>query len=331
MRQIAEELRSFQHGARGLWLLHLNGAAYTQKPPLYFWLAALAGAPAGRVSEAAARLPSALAGIACVALVIRFGTRLRGPAVGIAAGGLLATATLFAHLARRAQLDVLLCRLELVALAAFWRIDRGGPRRARDVAVLHGALGLAVLTKGPVGLILPALAIVAFLAWERRLGGLRRCLPAWAPLLSVAPGLVWIAGAVALAPPGFAQTRRSSTTSGGASCRGPRTPARPGTTSTSSRWISCPGRCSRRRWSRPGGARSAPGPSRTRARLALPARLARLRVRLLLALRGQARPLPAPRLPRRGPALRRRRGERAAARRAPTALGLRRCSPPAPP
>ncbi|HEY8156998.1 MAG TPA: glycosyltransferase family 39 protein [Myxococcota bacterium] len=203
--QIAEELRSFEHGARGLWLLHLNGEAYTQKPPLYFWLAALAGAPAGRVDELAARLPSALAGIACVALVMQLGARLRGPAVGIAAGGLLGTATLFTHLARRAQLDVLLCGFELIALAAFWRIDRGGPHRTRDAAALHGALGLAVLTKGPVGLILPALAIVAFLAWERRLSDLRRCLPPWAPLLSVAPGLVWIAGAVALAPPGFAQ------------------------------------------------------------------------------------------------------------------------------
>jgi 4-amino-4-deoxy-L-arabinose transferase-like glycosyltransferase len=139
-----------------------------------------------------------------VALLIRFGTRLRGPAVGVAAGGLLATASLFAHLARRAQLDVLLCGFELVALAAFWRIDRGGPRRTRDVAVLHGALGLAVLTKGPVGLILPVLAIAAFLAWERRLAALPRCLPPWSPLLSVAPGLIWIAGAWALAPPGFA-------------------------------------------------------------------------------------------------------------------------------
>ena len=203
--QVAEELRSLQHGASGLWLLHLNGAAYTQKPPLYFWLAALAGAPGGRVSEAAARLPSALAGIACVALVIRFGTRLRGPGVGVGAGGLLATAALFAHIARRAQLDVLLCALELAALAAFWQIDRGGPRRARDVAVLHGALGLAVLTKGPVGLILPTLAILGFLAWERRLASFPRCLPPWAPLLSVAPGLVWITGAVALAPPGFAK------------------------------------------------------------------------------------------------------------------------------
>src|SRR5690606_38528841 len=43
----------------------------------------------------------------------------------------------------------------------------------------------------------------AFLAWERRLRDLRRVLPAWAFALSVAPGLAWIAGAVALAPSGF--------------------------------------------------------------------------------------------------------------------------------
>jgi 4-amino-4-deoxy-L-arabinose transferase-like glycosyltransferase len=259
--QVAEELRSFQHGARGLWLLHLNGVPYTQKPPLYFWLAALAGAPAGRVNEIAARLPSALAGIACIALLIFLGTRMRGAAVGVGAGGLLATTFLFAHLARRAQLDVLLCACELLALSAFWRLasaarsepqasevhqasaarsepqasevhqasaarsepqarqgggagypgavpaklDRSGTHRARDAALLHGGIGLAVLVKGPVGLILPALAILSFLAWERRLADLRRCLPIWGPLLSVGPGLIWIAGAVTLAPPGFSQ------------------------------------------------------------------------------------------------------------------------------
>jgi 4-amino-4-deoxy-L-arabinose transferase-like glycosyltransferase len=70
--------------------------------------------------------------------------------------------------------------------------------------VLHGALGLAVLVKGPVGLIAPALAVLTFLVWERRLAELPRLVPPWAPLLSIAPGLLWIAGAVALAPSGFA-------------------------------------------------------------------------------------------------------------------------------
>ncbi len=65
--QVAEELRSMEHGLPGLAVLHLGGEVYTQKPPLYYWLAAgLGAAGGGRVSELQARLPSALAGIASV-------------------------------------------------------------------------------------------------------------------------------------------------------------------------------------------------------------------------------------------------------------------------
>jgi len=42
---VAETLRSLEFGPRGFLLLHLNGQPYTQKPPLYYWLAAAAGAP----------------------------------------------------------------------------------------------------------------------------------------------------------------------------------------------------------------------------------------------------------------------------------------------
>jgi 4-amino-4-deoxy-L-arabinose transferase-like glycosyltransferase len=199
---VAEELRSFRHGAAGLALLHLNGEAYTQKPPLYFWAAALAGAPGGRVTEAAARLPSALCGLASVWLLVCFGSRLLGPRSGALAGALLLTAFEFAHRARRAQLDVMLTLLELIALTAFWRLQCGSPQRTRDLAAMHGALGLAVLTKGPVGLVVPLLAIAAYLAQERRWKELRGLLPPWALLLSLGPGIAWIAIALAFAPSG---------------------------------------------------------------------------------------------------------------------------------
>src|SRR5690554_3275280 len=51
---IAEELRAGAHGASQLVLLRLHGEPYTQKPPLFYWLAAAAGAPFGRVTEWAA-------------------------------------------------------------------------------------------------------------------------------------------------------------------------------------------------------------------------------------------------------------------------------------
>ncbi len=202
--QVAEEMRSGVHGIEGLVLMHLNGEVYTQKPPLYFWLAAAFGAPFGHVSELAARLPSALAGLLCVLLTLRLGTRLFGSGGGVLGAALLLTVFEFAHLARRVQLDVLLTACELSALAGFWSVDRGlGPRR-RGVVILHAAMALGILTKGPVAFLLPLLGIVAFLAWEGRLRDLRRAFPPWGLLISLGPGIAWIAAANALAPAGFA-------------------------------------------------------------------------------------------------------------------------------
>jgi len=200
---VAETVRSMEFGASGLVLLHLNGEPYTQKPPLYYWLAAAAGAPFGRVTEVAARLPSALAGIALIGLTLGFGSRLLGGATATLGAALLLTTFEFADNARRAQLDVLLALFETLALVAFWQIDRGIGRRWLAQLVLHASLGLAVLTKGPVGILVPVLVMACFLIWERRLGQLRRAFPWWGFLLSFGPGLAWVAVAIALAPAGF--------------------------------------------------------------------------------------------------------------------------------
>ena len=206
--QVAEELRSFEHGPRGLFLLHLGGEPYTQKPPLYYWLAAAFGAPAGRVTEVAARLPSVLAGVACVALTFAFARQLL-PASRAApwlAGMLLLTSFRFAHQARRAQLDVLLTLFETGALYAFWRLEtetREDARR-RWIALLHAALGAAALTKGPVGWLPLAIAAV-YLLWRGRARDLRALFPLWGLALSVGPALVWITAATAMAPEGFFQ------------------------------------------------------------------------------------------------------------------------------
>ena len=204
--QIAEELRSGEHGREGLVVLHLNGEVYTQKPPLYYWLAALAGAPGGRVTELAARLPSALAGILVVWLTMLLGARMLGSGAGVLGAAILLTSWEFAYLGRRVQFDVLLTAFELAALASFWWLDRGIGSARRHQLVMHAALGLAVLTKGPVGFLIPALSIAAFLLWERRPRDLRRAFPLWGLVLSVLPGLLWLAAATALAPSGYAGT-----------------------------------------------------------------------------------------------------------------------------
>ncbi len=208
---IAEELRSFRHGAIGLVLLHLNDTPYTQKPPLYFWLAAAIGAPFERVHETAARLPSAIAGVFCLGLTAWIGSMLFARSMpAILAAGILATSFRFAFTARRAQLDVLLTCFELGAVAIFLLLEtrRGGIENARRfplaIAGLHASLGAATLVKGPVGW-LPLLVFAGYLAWEGRLSAFRAIAPLWACFLSFAPIVVWILAAIALAPPGFAE------------------------------------------------------------------------------------------------------------------------------
>ena len=194
-----------RHGVGGLFLLHVNDAVYTQKPPLWFWLAALAGGWEGRVDEVAARLPSAFAALASLGLTAWIGRALRlSSRTVLIATAVLATSYRFVFVARRAQLDGVLTACLLVAMALFLWLDRDPSARRPTwaIATLHLALGAGALTKGPVAW-LPLAIFAAFLAWERRLPDLRRIAPAWAFTLSVGPLALWAALAVAMAPPGY--------------------------------------------------------------------------------------------------------------------------------
>lgn len=200
--QVAEELRAGYAGPTGAVLLHLDGQPYSQKPPLYYWLAAALGTPFGHVGEWAARLPSALGGLASLALTMALARRLFGAAYAPWAGGLLLSCHRFSELAQRAQLDLLLTACELAALLAWLRAERGELDRKRAFALLHAALGAGMLVKGPVAL-LPLAAIAVHSVLERRASELRALFAPRGLALSLGPFLVWGGAALALAPPGF--------------------------------------------------------------------------------------------------------------------------------
>ncbi len=199
---IAEELRALRAGPSELVLPRLNGEPYTQKPPLYYWLAALAGTPGGRVSEGAARLPSALAALGTLWIVYRLGRATFGAPSALLAAAMLTTLPAFVELARSARPDSLLVFFVTSALLLAWRIDRGAAA-ARDRRLLHAAVGLGILAKGPVAALLPLLGLLAYLVWERRPADLRRFVSLDAAALSLGPALAWLALATALAPAGF--------------------------------------------------------------------------------------------------------------------------------
>lgn len=146
------------------WLVpHLNGATYSHKPPLLFWLVA-AGWQVFGVSEVWARLVGPLAGIVALWQVTRLAralwpadARTRGWAPLVTAGALLwaSFGTLF-------MFDTLLACSALLALVGIVRAVEHGQRRG--VFLLAAGITLGILAKGPV-ILLHVLPVALAAPW----------------------------------------------------------------------------------------------------------------------------------------------------------------------
>jgi len=189
----------FGEGARemvvdGHWAVpHVNGQVTTDKPPLFFWLIALLSLPFGEVTSLTARLPSVLASLGTLWLTMRLGRRFAGERAGTLAGLVLATTYLFWDKSRTAQIDALLCFLVLVALSAFEAFRAGDVRGERAGLLFWFAGALAVLAKGPVGLLLPLGIALVTLAFDRNLSAWKRFAPWTGPAVFLALIGGWIA------------------------------------------------------------------------------------------------------------------------------------------
>ncbi len=159
----------------GDWITpQYNGADRFDKPVLFYWLMASAFTVFG-VGEFGARFWSAAFGVGLVALIMVFAWRRMGPRVGLLSGLVAATSLEVVVLAHSAITDMVLIFFITAGLLAWFAAVQATDSRARVDAALIGsaALGFAVLTKGPVGIVLPGLILTVFLALR---GGMRESL-----------------------------------------------------------------------------------------------------------------------------------------------------------
>ena len=160
----------------GDWLRpQMHFEAFHEKPPLFIWMQALSMKAFG-VGEFAARFPNAICGIITLWLLYRIGEQLRGRIFGIA-WALAYIGSILPHLYFRSgiidpwfNLFIFLGLHAIITLAA--RDPERDPRainaRSDRYAWIAGLfLGLAVLTKGPVGVLVPALVMLVYWAWKR--------------------------------------------------------------------------------------------------------------------------------------------------------------------
>ncbi len=145
----------------GDWLVpHVNGRLYSEKPPLHFWAIAASSYFTGGVTAVAARLPAAFAATATLFLLFGIGRRLFDREVGWGAVAAFATGSKILWQGRVGQIDMSL--IALVTLAMYFFVRGWTERRDGFFRLFFVAAGLATLAKGPVGLLPPLLAIVAF-------------------------------------------------------------------------------------------------------------------------------------------------------------------------
>jgi len=150
---------------------------YNSKPPLHMWLVALAFTEFGP-SLVSLRLPAMIAAWLTVAILVWWGSRAFGRAVGVMAGLVLATCYgfLYVHSGRSGNSDSLFTLLVLLTVVTVWAADERPWRRAW----LGVIVGLVFMVKG-MGILMPLIVIGGV-----ELGSRRQVRPRWLPLVAAA-------------------------------------------------------------------------------------------------------------------------------------------------
>lgn len=206
-RSAAETIDTIQESH---WLVaRIQGRPRLEKPPLPRWIIAGLMTLTGRRDEGIVRLPSAASAVGMVAVTYGLGSLLGGRVLALAAGFLLCSMPFFIAEMRQAGNDGPLAFFTAIAIYAAWRRlhPRPDPTRATTEAdlaappargswhwllLMNLALGLGFLTKGPIIVLVAALAILPSLAIDRQFrSGLRALWSPWGSLLFLLLALSW--------------------------------------------------------------------------------------------------------------------------------------------
>ena len=184
----------------GDWITpHYDTLPYLDKPAAFFWLVAASFRAFG-FSEWAARLPSALMALATSLLVWFLARRIFDQRTGLRAGLIWVTSPLVIIFARNVIFDMPLTFFVTVAMVSYWLAEAGDFKHPWRDVVFFAAMGIAAITKGPVGFLLPLLSISAYLALRGRLRDLRKLRWGLGVLVFLASALPWFVAVSARNP-----------------------------------------------------------------------------------------------------------------------------------
>ncbi len=167
---------------------YLYGKPQFEKPILFYWLVE-ASFKAFGISDFSARVPSAIMGLIGVIATYFLGAVLYGRRAGIISALIVATNVEYIMLARACVTDMALAVFILLGFL-FFLYGYTSKRRAAYI-VSSVSFALAVLTKGPIGIVLPAAIVFLFLGVKRDFGAVKEMPLAWMLFAFLVVALPW--------------------------------------------------------------------------------------------------------------------------------------------
>lgn len=154
------------------WVTPLyQGKPFFDKPILVYWLILCMYKLFG-VAHLTARIPSIIAALATTALTAVATKNLalkNKDKAGIAAAVCTGSSFMFLSFAYNCMSDIWLVLFDTITLVLLYRGAADESKRTSYFMLASGSMGLAFITKGPIGIVLPAAAFAAYLLCTGRL------------------------------------------------------------------------------------------------------------------------------------------------------------------
>jgi 4-amino-4-deoxy-L-arabinose transferase-like glycosyltransferase len=133
---------------------YLNGREYLEKPPLYPWMIIAASKIAGKLDEFTSRVPAAISATLLLIITFLLGRRFGDEESGLLSAVVLAANYQFLSNARESVMDMTFAFfIGLTIFLNYLSLTKG---RKWLFALSFLPAALAILTKGPAGLVIPA-------------------------------------------------------------------------------------------------------------------------------------------------------------------------------
>nr|MBP7471736.1 glycosyltransferase family 39 protein [Prevotella sp.] len=157
-----ESVVSYSILETGNWILSRNnGGEMAYKPPFFHWCIAAASIVRGAVTEGSSRVPSAAALTLMTIAGFLFYGRRKGVTVGVVASLVTFTSFELHRAGTNCRVDMVLTAMTVIAIYDLYKWYEQKMHGIPWLAIL--CMGLATMTKGPVGSIIPCLIIGIFM------------------------------------------------------------------------------------------------------------------------------------------------------------------------